>query len=78
MLERELSAWLARRHPQHFVPRYSMVTFRRLPYVLAYERGKIQADMLKSAVAGCDSFAQIDLEAVEHQVLAQLPVLPSA
>ncbi|CAB3748583.1 MULTISPECIES: FAD-dependent oxidoreductase [Burkholderia] len=77
-LERELSTWLAERHPARFVPRYSMVTFQRVPYVLAYERGKIQADILRAGTAGCDSFRQIDLRAVERDLFERLPELSTA
>lgn len=77
-LERELSAWLAERHPERFVPRYSMVTFQRVPYTLAYERGKIQADILRAGTAGCDTFHQIDLRAVERDLRDRLPVLSAA
>ncbi|WP_175810994.1 FAD-dependent oxidoreductase [Burkholderia cepacia] len=74
-LERELSAWLAEHHPARFVPRYSMVTFLRVPYALAYERGKIQADILRAGTAGCDAFRQIDLRAVERDLFERLPEL---
>lgn len=77
-LERELSAWLAERHPERFVPRYSMVTFQRVPYALAYERGRIQADILRAGTAGCDAFQQIDLHAVERDLFDRLPVLPAS
>ncbi|NTX31834.1 FAD-dependent monooxygenase [Burkholderia pyrrocinia] len=77
-LERELSAWLAERHPERFVPRYSMVTFQHVPYALAYERGKIQADILRAGTAGCDTFQQIDLRAVERDLHDRLSVLSAA
>ncbi|MGC2948740.1 FAD-dependent oxidoreductase [Burkholderia ambifaria] len=77
-LERELSAWLAERHPARFVPRYSMVTFQHVPYALAYERGKIQADILRAGTAGCDAFRQIDLRAVERDLFDRLPELSTS
>ncbi len=41
MLQRALERALAERHPQRFVPRYTMVSFRRLPYATAFERGRV-------------------------------------
>ncbi|WP_338807052.1 NAD(P)/FAD-dependent oxidoreductase [Pseudomonas chlororaphis] len=76
-LERELSAWLAQRHPYHFVPRYSMVTFSRLPYALAFERGQIQAGILRESVAGCNSFKQIDLIGAQRKLIERLGRIPS-
>jgi kynurenine 3-monooxygenase len=42
LLERTLERELAIRHPDRFIPRYSMVSFQRVPYALAFHRGKIQ------------------------------------
>src|SRR5207253_5534378 len=75
LLERELAAWLTQRYPNRFVPRYSMVTFSCMPYALAYERGKIQAEILQQGVAGCNSFDQVNLAAVERNVLERLDAL---
>lgn len=76
-LERQLAQWLEAQHPQHFVPRYALVTFSSLPYATAFERGKIQARLLREAVLGCESFEQIDLGKVQNQLLAYLQPLDS-
>ena len=47
LLMRELDHVLAQRHPGRWVPRYWMVTFSRIPYATAFERGKIQAQLLR-------------------------------
>ena len=64
------------RYPTRFLPRFSMVTFSGLPYALTYERGKIQAGILRQSIAGCNSFDQVNLAAVEHNVLECLDALP--
>lgn len=75
LLERELSAWLEKRHPQRFISRYHMVTFTCLPYAIAHKRGNIQKEILKSAVTGCQTFQQINLVEVEKKVLERLSEL---
>ena len=42
---------LEAKYPRHFVPKYAMVTFHRVPYSVALSRGKIQ-DRLLADIAG--------------------------
>lgn len=72
LLQRELEGLLAERHPARFMPRYSMVTFTRLPYATALERGRIQRQILIDATRGHEQLAQIDLPAVDSAVLERL------
>jgi kynurenine 3-monooxygenase len=78
LLQRRLERLLAERHPERFVPRYAMVTFRRLPYAFALERGRIQRALLEDATRGKASFEQIDLEAADAMVRERLSVIPAA
>ncbi len=75
LLQRELERKLAERHPGHFVPRYAMVTFHRLPYATAFERGRIQRALLVEATAGRDSLDDLDWAAVDRMVHARLSPL---
>lgn len=75
LLQRELERKLAERHPGHFVPRYAMVTFHRLPYATAFERGRIQRALLVEATAGRDSLDDLDWTAVDRMVHARLSPL---
>ena len=52
LLQRALERQLAERHPDRFVPRYAMVTFRRLPYAMAFARGQVQRDLLVDLTRG--------------------------
>ena len=76
LLQRALERELAERHPQRFVPRYAMVTFRRLPYATAFERGQVQRELLVEATRGRDSLDAIDWDWVDAEVERRLPVLP--
>lgn len=78
LLMRALERELAARHPRHFVPRYAMVTFSRLPYATARERGDVQADILRRATAGKRTLDEVDLAAADHAVRARLAPLPAA
>jgi kynurenine 3-monooxygenase len=76
LLQRELEQQLAERHPDRFVPRYSMVSFRRIPYLLALQRGEIQRALLQRATSGLSSLDQVDLTALDEAVRQQLSALP--
>lgn len=77
-LERQLSSWLERRYPERFVSRYRMVTFSRMPYLVALERGKLQADLLRQATQGRRSFEEIDLTWVAEHLRECIPRMPAA
>ncbi len=49
--QRALETVLADRFPERFVPRYAMVTFRRVPYATAQARGEVQSDILRVLLA---------------------------
>lgn len=76
LLMRELERVLAARHPERYLPRYSIVTFTRLPYRYAHERGQQQAQLLRELVRGKASLAEVDLAAADAAVLSQLDALP--
>lgn len=76
-LHKALSLELERRHPQRFVPRYSMVTFRDdIPYKVAYERGHIQNQILGELTRNADTLAAVDYAAADRMIEARLPPLP--
>jgi kynurenine 3-monooxygenase len=76
LLQRQLERVLADRHPGRFIPRYSMVSFMRVPYATAFERGKIQRQLLIDATRGKATLADIDLDAADEMVRTRLSSLP--
>ncbi len=76
LLQRALERTLAERHPDRFVPRYAMVTFRRLPYALAFERGNVQRELLVELTLGHDSLDALDWDTVDATVRSRLSPLP--
>jgi kynurenine 3-monooxygenase len=78
LLQRQLERVLADRHPGRFVPRYAMVTFSRVPYAVARERGAIQRAILVEATDGVDALEAVDLAQADALVLARLAPLELA
>ena len=74
-LQRALELQLQERHPGRFIPHYTMVSFMRIPYSVALSRSEIQRAILVRATAGLDRLDQVDLAAVDADVLARLPPL---
>ncbi|MEO8670492.1 MAG: NAD(P)/FAD-dependent oxidoreductase [Tahibacter sp.] len=72
LLMRALERTLAQRNPQHFVPRYAMVTFSRLPYAIARARGASQTQLLRELTRGKQRIEDIDLTAADALVVARL------
>ncbi len=77
LLQRALERTLAERHPERFVPRYAMVTFRRMPYALAFGRGGVQRELLMQATQGRDSLEGIDWPWLDAEVERRLSPLPT-
>ena len=75
LLQRELERALAERRPDRFVSRYAMVTFRRLPYATAFERGRVQRTLLVDATAGRSTLDGLDWAAVDRMVDERLTPL---
>lgn len=76
LLQRELERALAERHPQRFLPRYAMVTFRRLTYATAFERGRVQRELLIEATRGRKDLEGLDWAWLAREVETRLSPLP--
>ncbi len=77
LLMRALERVLAARHPGRFVPRYWMVTFSRLPYAVAFERGEIQSAIVRELTAGKARIEDVDLARADALIEARLTPLPN-
>lgn len=75
LLQRALEHLLAERHPGRFVPRYSMVSFQRVPYAVAFERGQVQRQLLVDLTKGHATLDTLDWAAVDAAVRERLPPL---
>ncbi len=75
LLRKALEHELERRHPDHFVARYSLVMFHRVPYAEAYRRGEIQAEILDELLAGASDLDDVDYERAGKLIKQQLDPL---
>lgn len=75
LLQRALERQLAELHPERFVPRYSMVSFQRIGYAIAYARGKIQRQILQTLTEGKSDIHEIDYALASELILQQLEPL---
>jgi kynurenine 3-monooxygenase len=76
VLWKSLAFEFERRMPDRFIPRYSMVMFHpEIPYAVARQRGAAQQALLQRISAGASSIDDIDLDAAEALILAELPAL---
>ena len=66
---------LQERYPQRFVPKYSMVTFLRVPYATALKRGQVQDRMLTELCEHIDRIEDLDWKKAERLVDSELSPL---
>ena len=71
-LKKELGFDLELKFPNRFIPRYSMVMFHRIPYAVAYARGKVQQSILNQLIEGKSSVDEIDFEQASALINDQL------
>ncbi len=67
-LKKKIEAVLYKNYPEKFVPKYSMVTFHRIPYSIALERGNIQDNILTELTEDVDDIKDVDLKKAERLI----------
>ncbi len=74
LFRKKVELALEAKYPRHFVPKYAMVTFHRVPYSVALARGVIQERMLTQL---CDPIQRIeDLEWAKAEKLIRSELSP--
>jgi len=77
-LQLSLALELERRHPQRFIPRYSMVMFHHeISYRTAQLRGDIQTRLLAQLTADAATLQDIDYERASQEITRDLPPVGS-
>jgi kynurenine 3-monooxygenase len=71
-LERKVERLLQEKFPGEYVPRYSLVTFSRVPYRKALETGQAQARILAELCHGIAAPEQVDLARARELIRARL------
>jgi kynurenine 3-monooxygenase len=69
---------LEAKYPRHFVPKYAMVTFHRVPYSVALARGAVQERMLAELCDPIQRIEDLDWAKAERLVRSELSPLEQA
>lgn len=72
-LRKKVEQLLRARFPDRFIPKYSMVTFHRIPYFEALVKGRIQEGILQDLCAGVTDPSQVDWARAQTLVMRELP-----
>lgn len=78
LLRKKVELALEARYPRVFVPKYSMVTFHRVPYTVALRRGQLQDQMLTELCDRIERVEDLDWSKAERLVLSGLTPLELA
>jgi len=78
-LQQTLALELERRHPQRFIPRYSMVMFHHeIPYHVAQQRGAIQSRILSELTAHAGGLDEVDYQRAAAAINRELSPISTA
>jgi kynurenine 3-monooxygenase len=75
LFRKKMELALEARYPETFVPKYAMVTFHRIPYSVAMERGAIQDRILSELSNSIDSVEKLDWPTVDRLIHRDLTPL---
>lgn len=75
LLRKKVELALEAKYPQQFVPKYAMVTFHRVPYSTALERGQVQDRMLSELCARLDRVEDLDWSRADQLIRSELSPL---
>jgi kynurenine 3-monooxygenase len=73
-LRKKIEQALQARWPERFTPKYSMVTFQRIPYAVAMEKGRIQEMILNQLASGLSSVGDLDWSRADRLIREHLGV----
>jgi kynurenine 3-monooxygenase len=72
LLQKQIEQELEKRYPEVYIPQYSLVTFHRIPYAVARDKGRAQARILQALSATADSLDAVDWAKAERLVRQEL------
>ncbi len=72
LFKKKVEQALEKKYPAVFVPKYSMVTFHRLPYSVALSRGRIQDRILAELCEPIERIEDLDWERADRLVKNEL------
>ena len=75
LFRKKVELALEAKYPQLFVPKYSMVTFHRIPYSVALARGAVQDRILAELCASVDRVEDLDWQKADRLIHRDLTPL---
>lgn len=72
LFRKKVELALEAKYPKLFVPKYAMVTFHRVPYSIALERGQIQDRLLTELCDQIDSIKHLDWNKADRLITQEL------
>lgn len=76
LLRKQVGLELEKRYPEHFIPKYSLVSFHTVPYAHAQRHGALQQALLKELCAGCSHIDEIDWAQADRLMKAYIEQAP--
>ena len=74
-LKKQIEVALHKRFPERFIPKYSMVSFHRIPYAIVQNRGAIQEELLNELCENVSDEMDVDWKKAEGSVVEKLEIL---
>jgi kynurenine 3-monooxygenase len=75
LFRKKVELALEAKYPRHFVPKYAMVTFHRVPYSVALSRGEIQDRLLAELCDPISRIENLDWKKADHLIHRDLTPL---
>lgn len=75
LFRKKVELALEAKYPKLFVPKYSMVTFHRIPYSIAMNRGVVQDQILADLCDGIQRVEDLDWNRADRRIRAELSPL---
>lgn len=75
LFRKKVELALQEKYPALFVPKYSMVTFHRIPYLVALARGTVQDRLLTELCSSTERMEDFDWKKADHLVRRDLTPL---
>ena len=75
LFRKKVELTLEAKYPGLFVPKYSMVTFHRIPYATALKRGQMQDRMLTELCDGIHRIEELDWSKADRLIRSELTAL---
>jgi len=75
LFRKKVELTLEAKYPERFVPKYSMVTFHRIPYSIALKRGQVQERLLTELCDGIERVEDLEWRKADQLIRRELTPL---